>query len=111
MANTPSRITDPQNIEAPQRKLQLDTIGYVKLVGATPSVLAQSHLLSHGAATTVTEFKNGKDGQDLYILGNGNTTVSHNTKIKTSTGANKVLAANKMYHFKHYNGVFYEVTT
>lgn len=77
----------------------------------TPSVRDVEIFTSPSGATTVTNFDNGTPLQDLYILGNGNLTVSNNANIKTSTGANKVLAANKLYHFKFINNVWYEVTT
>lgn len=87
----------------------LDKRSFDTLVSTTPRVTNKEQWLSHAASTTVTDFLGGKDGQHLYILGNGNTTLTHGTNIFTNTGANKVLAANRMYHLIHYNGKWYEV--
>jgi hypothetical protein len=65
---------------------------------------------SPSSAVNVTNFKGGAEGQDLYILGNGNVTLVNGATIKTSTGANKVLAANKIYHLKYIDAIWYEVT-
>ena len=80
-------------------------------VSATPIVSSVEIWKSPSSGVTVTNFLGGAEGQNLYILGNGNLTVSHNATIKTSTGANKVLAANKIYHFKLIDAIWYEVTT
>jgi hypothetical protein len=74
----------------------------------TPSILSVTVFKSPGSATTVTNFDNGAEGQTIRILGNGNLTVSNNTTIKTNTGANKVLAANKIYEFTLVNAIWYE---
>ena len=78
---------------------------------ATPSIHNVEIWKSPATPVTVTNFLNGAEGQSLYILGNGNATITNNASIKTSTGANKVLAANKVYHFKLIDAVWYEVTT
>ncbi len=58
--------------------------------------------------TTVTQFDNGYEGQALSILGEGFTTIANNANIKTNTGANKLLAANKVYRFTRFNKIWYE---
>lgn len=73
----------------------------------TPSVLNAKVWKSTGNAV-VTDFDNGMEGQEISILGNGTITVSHNANIKTNTGANKVLAANRLYRFVLIDGVWYE---
>lgn len=78
---------------------------------ATPTVLDLEVVISPVGATVVTNFDDGTPLQDLYILSNGNLTVNNTATIKTSTGANKVLAANRVYHFKYINSIWYEVTT
>jgi hypothetical protein len=67
-------------------------------------------ILAESGATTVTNFINGVNGQDLYARGNSNVTIKNNTTIKTSTGADKTLANDKCYHFKLIAGVWIEVT-
>jgi hypothetical protein len=64
---------------------------------------------AYTGAATVTAFTNGVVGQRLYLLGDADVTIQNNSSIKTSTGANKTLAANRAYCFINYNGVWYEV--
>lgn len=52
-----------------------------------------------GSVVTVTNFVGGSDGQRLVIQGDGATTISNNANIKTNTGANKLLAVNRIYVF------------
>lgn len=63
------------------------------------------------SAATVTNFTGGVQNQSLYLYGNANVTIQNNATIKTSTGADKVLAANKIYHYKLFGTVWIEVTT
>lgn len=75
----------------------------------TPSVLNHEYWIANNTgAVTITQFDDGSDCHELRILGDGFTTVANNTKIKTNTGANKLLAANKVYKFTNFNGVWYE---
>ncbi len=74
----------------------------------SPSVLNCTRYLSPLNPLTVIDFVNGANGQEIKILGNGNLTVSNNSKIKTNTGANKVLVANKVYTFTLFTDVWYE---
>lgn len=60
------------------------------------------------AAASISNFINGVNGQEIKILGDGFTTVSNNSSIKTNTGANKLLAANKVYTFTLFSDVWYE---
>lgn len=79
-----------------------------KLFGGFPTVTNQSLFLSHDAASIITDFQGGAEGQVLTILGNGNTTITHGTNIFTNTGADKVLAADLVYRFTFINGKWYE---
>jgi hypothetical protein len=75
----------------------------------TPSVKDVKKCKCGTTVVTITDFDDAQDGQEIFILGNANTTVSHNANIKTNTGANKVLAADKVYIFVNFNGVWIEV--
>lgn len=75
---------------------------------ATPSVRNQEYWESPVGATTITDFVDGQDCQSLFILGNGNLTVSHNANIQTNALGDKVLAANIVYTFTMFHGVWYE---
>jgi hypothetical protein len=80
-----------------------------KAADTTPSVLnLRKFLANNVGAVTVTQFDDGAEAQEISILGEGFTTVANNANIKTNTGANKLLAANKIYRFTRINGVWYE---
>ncbi len=63
---------------------------------------------SYATPTTVTAFTNGSPQNPLRILGNANVTIQNNSTIKTNTGADIVLAANKIYTFTLYGGIWYQ---
>lgn len=66
----------------------------------TVSVLNISALnFANTSPVTVTNLLNGQEGQVIKILGDGNTTLDHGANILTNTGADKLLAANKVYTF------------
>lgn len=64
--------------------------------------------LQNTGAVTLTDFTNGQEGQTLHILGDGNTTITHGTKIKTNTAANKLLATNAVYTFTRIGSTWIE---
>lgn len=75
----------------------------------TPSVLNNKHWLANNTgAVTITNFDDGANFQEIAILGDGFTSVANNATVKTNTGALKLLAANKVYRFTNYNGVWVE---
>lgn len=75
-----------------------------------PDVRALSLIrFNNAVGTTVTNFVGGVNGQPLELLTlNSNTTIAHNSSIKTNTGASKTLNPNVVYRFKHVLGVWYE---
>lgn len=75
----------------------------------TPDVrFFEFFICDNTAPVTITNFINGADCQSLNILGDGNTTVSHNSNIKTNIGANKLLNADTVYKFTRFNDIWYE---
>lgn len=65
-----------------------------------PDVLNLSVIVfKNTAPTTVTNFTSGAQYQSISVRGDGFTTISNNATIKTNTGVNKLLAANRMYKF------------
>lgn len=60
------------------------------------------------APVSVTDFLNAQEGQEIKVLGDGQTTIVHGTKIKTNTAANKLLAVNKIYTFTHFPPLWIE---
>lgn len=74
----------------------------------TPSVANANFWIASGAVVTITDFDDAATTQILFLKGDGTTTISHNANIKTNTGANKLLSADRLYIFAHINGVWYE---
>lgn len=107
----PTVISQEQQIEAPQKQFVLPArfVGKFKKLAAMPSVLnCERWQCQNDAPTTIVEFIDGSDGQELLLLGDGQTTIANNTKIKTNTGSSKLLIADKVYSFALFNGVWYE---
>ncbi len=84
----------------------------VATTGTTTISVQQSStiILTQVGAATITDFTEGTANQDIYLTGNANVTIQNNAVIKTSTGADKVLVANKMYHFRQAGSNWFEVT-
>jgi hypothetical protein len=59
------------------------------------------------SATTITNFAGGAEGQHMRVIGNANITIANGSTIKTSTGANVTMLANKIYSFTYYHGTWY----
>jgi hypothetical protein len=72
-------------------------------LAATPDVADGNFFLaSNTGATTITNFLNGRSGQELKILTTtANTTLANNANITTTTGANKALASGAVYKLIH----------
>lgn len=102
--NQPLRTSQPIDTEIPITRV----ISSFFTGDTTPTVRNCNVYKSPAGATTVTDFDDAAEGQCIQILGNGNLTVSNNANIKTNTGANKVLVADKIYTFTHIMGVWYE---
>lgn len=68
-------------------------------------------VLTHGSATTITNFLGGYSGKTIQVLGNANVTIENNANIVTNINANKTLTANRVYTFTRYNGKWYELQT
>lgn len=105
-----ARVTTEQVIEAPVTQTVLEKkFSLNSKADLTPSVLNIEKLVFKNAApVNVTKFDNGQPNQEISILGDGNTTIVNNAVIKTNTGANKLLAANKVYRFTNFAGIWYE---
>lgn len=106
----PQRITNEQIQEAPVTKLALDKTFVGSMKGVTPSVKnLEVFRGTNTGAVIVTQFTSGQDGQTIRILGDGQMTITNGANIKTNTGANKLLLANKVYTFTRISNVWYEV--
>ena len=84
-------------------------VGRLKKDDTTPSVKNVECVSASGTVVTITNFKDGKSGQHLYILGDGTSTVEHGTRIKTKDLTDRLLDVDIVYHFVNINGFWYEV--
>lgn len=90
--------------ELPEKEISSVEIGIT-----TPNVLNRERIkFQNTGAVTVTNFLDGQEGQEITIKGDGFTTITHGSLIKTSTGANKLLSATKVYRFVRFGGVWIE---
>lgn len=90
-------------------ELPQQPISSLVLASTTPSVLNNTRLKAiNSGAISITNFLDGQEGQEIKILGDGNTTVVHGSFIKTNTAVNKLLAANKVYTFSLWSAVWIE---
>jgi hypothetical protein len=80
--------------------LPKDFVGRLIKSDITPSVRNIKRLVAGGVAVTITNFKEGQDGQTIEILGDGVTIVATTVHIeRTTSGA---LTANRLYRFTYY---------
>ena len=103
---------DENIVEAPRRELKLP----VRYVLIPPKLATKVNVENiekvkfiNTAPVTVTEFTNIQDGQTLFILGDGQTTLANNTKIVTNTGANKLLVNGLVHVFVVFDKVAREI--
>ena len=69
--------------------------------GATPDVAnLEMYIPADAGSITITDFLNGRPGQDLYVRGNAFVTVQHNTAIILPGAVDMPMLANGLYHFK-----------
>lgn len=65
------------------------------------------HITTHNTgAVTVTDFSYGADGQEIVLLGDGNTTVQENLNIVTNVG-DLLLEVGKVYRFVNFQNIWY----
>ena len=105
------RFNDPVEFTLGATFAQLPESGVLSVTNAptTISVLNITRVqLQNTGAVTVTNLLNGQRGQEVKFLGDGFTTFANNTTIKTSTGANKLLATNKVYTFTLFGSTWVE---
>jgi hypothetical protein len=104
------KIRDPVQFESGVSLAELIETPVLEVnSGTTISVLNVTRVwLKNTGAVTVTNLTNGQEGQEVKFLGDGFTTIANNSTVKTSTGANKLLAVNKVYTFTRFNSVWVE---
>lgn len=106
--NPVPQIQEEASLEASASPVVLpkDYVGSLIKSNATPSVRNLTRLRAGGVAVTITDFKDGQDGQTIKILGDGLTNVASNANIVR--GAGGVLTSDRVYTFTNFGGVWYE---
>lgn len=104
----PERVTGQLTMETASTPLVIERQFIATLVGIKPNLKNIRYTYSHATPTTVTNFLHGQDGQEIVILGNGNTTIDVTGNIVTNTGIAKVLDAYKTYEFTFFGAKWYE---
>jgi len=84
----------------------------IEEVDSSPSTINVLNItrveLQNTVAVTVTNLTGGQEGQEVKICGDGFTTIQNGTNLFTNTGANKLLAANKVYTFTKFSSGWIE---
>lgn len=82
-------------------------VGKLTKGSTTPSVKnVEKWQAVNTGAVSITDFKDGQEGQTLFILGDGQTTLVNGTSIKTNTSANLLLAVNLVYILVRFNNIW-----
>ena len=80
------------NAQGTRNVLDKQLIRRAKVGDTTPSVLNIERLEFHNVGpVTVTNFDDGQPGQTVTVLGDGQTTIAQNAKIKNVSGAATLL--------------------
>lgn len=74
-----------------------------------PSVLNGTRFIANNSsAANLNYFKDGQEGQEIKIRGDGFSTIVASAIMHTNTGLNKLLAINKVYTFTQFLSIWYE---
>lgn len=104
-------VPNPIEFEAPVRFLELieTPLETIPAAEATPSVLNNTKIvLSSIAPVNITNFVDGQEGQTIFVVGDGNSTLVHGTSIFTNSENDKLLNNGSVYIFTRVNGEWRE---
>jgi hypothetical protein len=107
----PNVVRQDLVVDAQQRSNILPTQFIIKLTlgSTTPSVSNVTRAKAINVAPiTITNFTNGQEGQEIQILGDGNTTFADNLSIKTLAAADTLMVFNKIYKFTMFDSIWIE---
>lgn len=105
----PVLIPEQQQVEAPSSQLVLP----YQFTGESASVVIPNVKnitrlkFKNTAPLTVTNFSNGQEGQELIILGDGQTSVANNANL--ITGGAHLLNLGEIYRFVLFDNKWYEI--
>ena len=111
-AGLPFRVEDEVRFDAAPAFAALDKRSFstIQKAAVTPSVKnCEFWQAQNTGAVTITNFIDGQPGQRLYILGDGQTTLQHGTKMFMQGGADLLLAASRMYLLVYLNSAWYQI--
>ena len=107
----PVTVRSQQQVESPTSNLVLPIrfVGHLKKATQTPSVKnCERWIAVNTAPIDILDFIDGQEGQELKILGDGQTSVQHTSNIKNNTAATKLLAVDIVYTFTMFDGCWVE---
>jgi len=92
------------NAQATQNALPKQFVRFARRGDTTPSVMnIERLLLRNTAPLTITDFSEGQEGQQVTILGDGNTTAQQNTKIFNVSGSDTLLEDGVVYIYVRFS--------
>jgi hypothetical protein len=104
-------FSDPVDFLATVRLYQLIETP-IEIVDSSPTIINVLNItrveLQNTSAVTVTNLIGGQEGQEVKFRGDGFTTIQNGTNFFTNTGANKLLAVNKVYTFTKFSSGWIE---
>ena len=112
MTGSVTQIHNQIQVEAPTKNLVLPTSFASKFIkgDTTPSVNNVNIWQTQNTSPLIiTQFDYGQDGQTIYILGDGFTTVAQNANIFNASGNPTLLAANVAYTYTRIAGIWYQL--
>lgn len=99
-------VTNPVEFQERVSFLQLPETPLSPAVGATPSVLNNTKIVfSNSSPTDVTNLREAQEGQTVFLIGDGNTTLKNNANLVL--GADLLLQNNKVTILTFRNGAWY----
>jgi hypothetical protein len=111
LTGRPLRIVDNVEFASPVKFEELSEapLQLIPRNSTTPSVLNLLRFkFQNTAPVTVTNFIGGQEGQHIMVIGDGNTTITHGTRIFNTSGANLLLIDNRVYSYVFAQGVWRE---
>lgn len=105
----PIVVNTELHMESPVKPLVMEThfVAKVPKLATTPSVKnVKRHICVNTVPTTITQFNNGQEGQEIQVLGDGQTTVKNNANISTLSGADTLLTLGRLFKFTMFNGIW-----
>ena len=105
------RIADSVEFQGPVKfeELSETPLEFTKTGDTTPTVLNLERIkFQNTSPVTVTNFDNGREGQYIIVVGDGQTIVQHGTNIFNTAGANITLINNRVYAYVRVQGVWRE---